>query len=279
MGDKIRTDAHPGRRIRWPKSTHILRAAAAASVQAVTQLRKSFPAKVTAETLKKLGIAPNNESYIINILRFIKVIDEQGQQTKEAKAVFSQHEDAAFQKGLSGLVEAAYSGLFQLHGEDPWTLSSGKLITYFRNSDHTSAVVGQRQASAFQALAALSGHGDAPAPKPTSVKATAGEKKKSAPDKSKKPLEIPSGKPGSGGNNIGMTVRIEINLPAAADQETYDKIFKSIRENLLRGEWLRTLRAYRSLGVSLHGTAAGFRDESPSIRSSKHPPITASEDT
>jgi hypothetical protein len=35
--------------------------------------------------------------------------------------------------------------------------------------------------------------------------------------------------------NVGLTVRIEINLPATGDQDTYDKIFKSIRENLLNG--------------------------------------------
>ena len=33
--------------------------------------------------------------------------------------------------------------------------------------------------------------------------------------------------------NFGLTVRIEINLPAAGDRETYDNIFRSIRENLL----------------------------------------------
>jgi hypothetical protein len=39
----------------------------------------------------------------------------------------------------------------------------------------------------------------------------------------------------AGNRNLGLTVRIEINLPATGDQETYDKIFKSIRENLLNG--------------------------------------------
>ena len=34
-------------------------------------------------------------------------------------------------------------------------------------------------------------------------------------------------------NNFGLTVRIEINLPASGDQDTYDKIFKSIRSNLI----------------------------------------------
>jgi hypothetical protein len=36
-------------------------------------------------------------------------------------------------------------------------------------------------------------------------------------------------------NDFGLTVRIEINLPAGGDQQTYDRIFKSIRENLLNG--------------------------------------------
>jgi len=35
---------------------------------------------------------------------------------------------------------------------------------------------------------------------------------------------------------VGLTVRIEVNLPADGDQDTYDKIFKSIRENLLNAK-------------------------------------------
>ena len=34
---------------------------------------------------------------------------------------------------------------------------------------------------------------------------------------------------------LGLTVRIEINLPPSGDQATYDAIFKSIRANLLNG--------------------------------------------
>jgi hypothetical protein len=42
---------------------------------------------------------------------------------------------------------------------------------------------------------------------------------------------------GGGGSErtFGLTVRIEINLPSSGDQDTYDKIFKSIRENLING--------------------------------------------
>lgn len=36
--------------------------------------------------------------------------------------------------------------------------------------------------------------------------------------------------------DFGLTVRVEVNLPPAADQETYDRIFRSIRENLLNAK-------------------------------------------
>jgi FKBP-type peptidyl-prolyl cis-trans isomerase (trigger factor) len=34
---------------------------------------------------------------------------------------------------------------------------------------------------------------------------------------------------------FGLSVRVEINLPADGTKETYDNIFKSIKENLLGG--------------------------------------------
>lgn len=40
---------------------------------------------------------------------------------------------------------------------------------------------------------------------------------------------------GNGADAVGLTVRIEVNLPASGDQATYDRIFRSIRENLING--------------------------------------------
>jgi hypothetical protein len=87
-------------------------------VAAIAQLRKSFPAKVNAETLKKLGIAPNNETYIINILRFLGIIDAEGNKDAKAASVLVQHDESEFQKGFAGIVQAAYKDLFDLHGAD-----------------------------------------------------------------------------------------------------------------------------------------------------------------
>lgn len=219
--------------------------------QAISHLRRSFPPEVTAATLKKLGIASNNETYVLNILRFIGVLDADGKRHSKAATVFNKHDDAEFQAGFSELVASAYSDLLGLHGEAAWTLPTDKLISYFRNTDHTSAIVGQRQASTFQALAAIAGKSDGVAksrkPEPAAAKAGAGKVRERT--ASKKASAVASASPapdpivqtssrteGNGSPGMALTVRLEINLPAGGDQETYDRIFKSIRENLLNGK-------------------------------------------
>jgi Family of unknown function (DUF5343) len=205
---------------------------------AVNQFRKSFPTTVTADTLRKLGIAPNNESYVINTLRFIGAIDADGNKTPKSTAAFNQHDAAAFQTSLGDMVKDAYAALFELHADSAWGLPLDSLISFFRNNDQTSDVVGRRQASTFQALAGLAGHGDTPvAPKPKVVKEG---KPKSGKQKEVKAHVPPLKTQDSGGNNmqkdLALTVRIEVNLPAGGDQETYDRIFRSIRDNLLNAK-------------------------------------------
>ncbi len=114
------------------------------------------------------------------------------------------------------------------------------LITFFRQTDHSTALVGKKQADTFHALAALSGHGEIPEPKASVPTVKVGKSKKidSAKQSIEKRKESPiagTGQSQGGRNAFGLTVRIEINLPSEGNQETYDRIFKSIRENLLNG--------------------------------------------
>jgi hypothetical protein len=210
-------------------------------VQLVTHLWRSFPSSVTSDTVKKLGLAPKNESYLINTLRFLGLIDEDGNKTEPAGRVFSLHDDAAFQKEFAAIVKKAYSQLFDLHTDDAWTLDINKLIAFFRQTDQSSAVVGKCQANAFKTLAGLAGHGETPE---SQKKGEAGKKpipRKKEQHAESKPTKgavvdaVDQRKTNPQQNNVGMTVRIEINLPAEGKQETYDRIFKSIRENLLNG--------------------------------------------
>lgn len=208
---------------------------------AITQFRKSFPSRVNAETLQKLAIAPYNESYLINILRFLGVIDDEGKRTVKAEEVFSKHEDADFNKAFAALIKSGYRDLFELHKDATWTLPTGSLIAFFRTTDKSSDLVGKRQAATFQTLASFAGYGDAPSP----VKSGRDKQPKAKKAKLKADIPAPAAAPSNGSatqsasrgtRDIGMTVRIEVNLPAAADQQTYDRIFRSIRENLLNAK-------------------------------------------
>jgi hypothetical protein len=217
-------------------------------VQVLDHLKKSFPANFNSEVLKKLGFAPKNESYIINIVRFLRLIDDKGARTNEANKTFTLHDADSFQQAFSDIVRAAYSDLFSLHGEEAWGLNDSKLITFFRQTDQSSQLVGSRQAATFRALAAYAGKVETAAfqkAKGNNGIAKPGSSKKSKTTSAGAAVGIPptvqtkvdtnADDLGSGNRNLGLTVRIEINLPATGDQETYDKIFKSIRENLLNG--------------------------------------------
>lgn len=202
----------------------------------INQFRNSFPPVVNAETLRKLDIAPKNESYVINTLRFIGAIDKDGKQTDKAANIFYLA-DAEFQKGFEELLKTAYKDLFTLHKDATWTLPSAKLMAFFRSTDKTTALVGKLQAATFQLLAGIAGH--APPTEPAAAKSAGGAKTKVSRAKVAKPQKADNGGSAAGGaesgrdRDIGLTVRIEVNLPVTGDQETYDRIFRSIRENLL----------------------------------------------
>jgi len=208
--------------------------------QMIGYLRKNIPATVTSDTVKKYGLASNNESYVINALQFIGLIDEGGQRTELGQDVLATHDDAEFRTKFSDLIMQAYADLFDLYADEAWTLPKPKLIGYFRQADKTSDIIGTRQAAVFQALRSIAGHEVLPEPKapvaagakkPKTVtsktpKAKAAEAPADAAQPPNPNVDIPS-KP-----DMALTVRIEINLPAEGTQETYDAIFKSIKANL-----------------------------------------------
>ena len=211
-------------------------------VQVINHLRKSFPATVNADVLKKLAIAPNSESYVISTIRFLGIIDDEGKKVDTVAGAFLKHNDAEFAQEFSKIVSAAYVELFSLYGEETWKLDTDKLISFFRTNDKTSADLGRRQAATFQTLASIAGYLDiakektSTNSKPKAVKAVTSVKLKAQPPKVVQGTKDKDSEVGKGKRDFGLTVRVEINLPAGAEQESYDKIFKSIKENLINAE-------------------------------------------
>ena len=105
-------------------------------IQVLDHLQKSFPTTFNAETLKKLGFAPSNESYIINVVRFLGLIDENDARTELAQKVFTLHEPESFKKAFGDVVMAAYKDLFSLHNEATWSLGDEKLVPFLTHSSN-----------------------------------------------------------------------------------------------------------------------------------------------
>ncbi|MBR0556320.1 DUF5343 domain-containing protein [Ciceribacter sp. L1K23] len=208
--------------------------------QMIGFLRKNFPATVNSETVKKFGLASNNESYVINALQFIGVLDSESKRTEKGHDVFVL-DDSQFPSAFEGLIRDAYKDLFDLRGDDAWSLTKSELTSYFRTTDKTSEAIGSRQASVFIMFRGMAGHEQA-ADRAPSVGAKAPSTPKAKPTAQKKPavaevkapqLRNENSPPSDGRKDVALTVRIEINLPANGSQETYDAIFKSIRANLI----------------------------------------------
>lgn len=221
-------------------------------IAAFTQLRKNVPPKVDASYLQRFNIAPANESYVISVLRFIGLINEDGDRVEDNTG-FLYGNDESFRQGMEAALRIAYGDLFSDMGDDALEADKAALAHWFRSSDKTSELVGNRQASTFLTLAALAGHGEIPA-RATATKKTAtnggAPAKKTVPKRStaKKveaaPVEDanPDGEKiqsdqgrarVNSGADMGLSVRIEVNLPPGGDAETYDAIFASIRKHLM----------------------------------------------
>jgi hypothetical protein len=212
-----------------------------ALVKAFEQFRKVFPPVLDASTLKRFNIASANESYIINIFRFLGMIDDEGKKVESTTDISFQGAEA-FQSGLEGLISTAYADLFAEHGANVWDEGKDALTTWFRAKDKTSELIGGRQAATFLTLAALAGHGDpvkpaAPskpaAPRVAKPKPSAAVKQ-DAPANPDTLVTTPAPQYLSATDSaVGLSVRVEVNLPAAATPEVYDAIFASIRKNLI----------------------------------------------
>ncbi|MBT1118464.1 DUF5343 domain-containing protein [Stutzerimonas nitrititolerans] len=218
-------------------------------MQTFLQFRKMFPAKVDASTLQKLSLAPKNEAAVINTLKFLGFLDDDCKKTSNANETFLKHNDDEFSVALAERVKAAYSEIFENFGAAAWEADRETLISFFRVHDETSPITATRQAITYETLASLSGHREAiqvRAIKPKSNTKTASPQssKSKAQNQSKDTTESPVSTAASSrptldiqpsNSGLGLTVRIEINLPAQGDQETYDRIFQSIRKNLING--------------------------------------------
>ncbi len=207
-------------------------------IKIIAQLRNNFPANIDVDMVKRYMIAPKGESYIVGLLKFLDLIDDDGNRSSENRNIFLNSDDD-FQAGFAKIIKKAYAKLFDAYGEGAWQLDDAKLSVFFRQEDEATISVGKNKAMVFRVLAGIAGKRE--------TKATA-QVKLSVPTKTNKPkqatpkINAPKSAPITTpteklqltpSGNFALSVRIEVNLPSDGTKETYDNIFKSIRENLI----------------------------------------------
>lgn len=206
-----------------------------ALIQTIEQFRKSFPrTSITAETLQSLELAPKNESFVINILKFLNLVSDDGTATERAKFFYGGDEE--FSKGMEAAVRDAYAELFQLHNEAAWELEEGRLATFFRTRDSATELMGRRKANTFSTLAALANkRSSTTSPAKPPAKTARSKRETQGNSKSDRQPSAPADYPAKTKHDIDFAIRVEINLPATTEQAVYQAIFKSLREDLLNG--------------------------------------------
>ena len=209
-------------------------------IKIIEQLRNNFPPNIDVKTIKKYSIAPKAEKPIVNMLMFLKLIDDDGNRISENRNIFLKN-DTAFQLGFTKIIKDAYDKLFELHGDTTWNLDDEILLAFFKEEVGGALGGGLYRVKTFRVLAELAGKRDARSKTTVQVKSpapTKTNKPKQDMPKSNTPKSAPFTIPTEQAHlkpsgNFALSVRIEVNLPSDGTKETYDNIFKSIRENLI----------------------------------------------
>ncbi len=211
-------------------------------IKIIEQLHNKFPPSIDIDIIKKFMIAPKAERHIINMLKFLNLIDADGNAVSESEDVFLKFGDD-FKTGLSKIIEKAYHKLFSIYGEDAWLLSDEKLLTFFREEDKGAVRSAKDKVKTFKTLAEICGKieaketAQAKSSAPTKINKPKQDKPKINAPKSA-PITTPITTPTEQAHlkpsgDFALSVRIEVNLPAGGTKQNYDDIFKSIRENLI----------------------------------------------
>lgn len=179
--------------------------------------RPEPPAGVTQSYLASLGYTSSSDRQIIPVLRFINFVDSSGRPND----AFKNYRDTRKSKAIMAqALKEGYSALFGTHAT-PCEASDQDLENFFRTATGRGGRMLAATVAVFKTLCQYADFGApaiTPTPMPTPVPAP------SAPI-----VQLPVTK--EGGVTVNVSIRLE--LPATQDADVYDKIFQSLKRNVL----------------------------------------------
>lgn len=175
------------------------------------------PAKVDREYLNSIGLASSNDRPIIPLFRFLGFISSSGSPTD----VYQAYRDKSKAKVVLGrAIKSAYSGLFATY-RDADKRDDDALANYFR----AKTSLGERAIGAvvatFKTLSASASFEDRE------------ETEDLEPTHPRKARAVAARDELAVDSLSSLTISIQLQLPATEDETVYDKLFSSLRRNLL----------------------------------------------
>jgi len=179
------------------------------------------PSSVDAQWLAQVGFATSNQRSILNVLRAIDAIDDDGKPTEVWSAIRSKN-----RKGIGQAIRNAYADLFSTFS-DPHKKDDEAIANFYRASTTYSSATLQRVIRTFRVLTEIA---DLDASEPSAGSSSSSKEKKDdekGAGTKEAPLLPPTQAP------VHLTVNIQLQLPATAEGKVYEQLFRAMRENLI----------------------------------------------
>ncbi len=191
------------------------------------------PSRFTTEFLENLGFKAKNDRQFIPLLKALRFIDESNVPTQVYRDYL---DDKRAKAVLAKQILAAYEGIFELDRTANRS-AAADLKGRFKSLANVSDPVANWMALTFRGLCDLADFTASGSPEPMEE------------EEADTPVELPAletisthlatgseppplSQPASGA--LGLSYRIEINLPNTTDVEVYRAIFRALREHLGR---------------------------------------------
>jgi hypothetical protein len=185
------------------------------------------PDKVTQEWLRKAGWTSSNDRSVIPVMRFAGLISSDGTPTEVWDAVRVQ--DEAHRSKVADAIRRAYADLFALY-PDAHRRDAEALRNFFRANTSGGDQVQTKLVQTFQVLTEFADF-DAPSTNGASAASPAAEKSAKGAGKAQVPSLVPPEHHAAPG--LALNVNIQLQLPATADGEVYEKLFGAMRKHLM----------------------------------------------
>lgn len=185
------------------------------------------PETFNRQHLKDIGFTSSNHHSFIPLLKGLGFISSTGVPTERYRHFL---DDSRWSKVLAEAIKESYGDIFVIVSK-PSSSDRTAIAGKYKSTYNCSANQADRNAKTFLALLALADEDTLYAKKPSSD--TTGDLSGDDVADDQVPSDQTKGDPSKLGLQTGLHYNIQIHLPATKDIETYNAIFKSIREHLI----------------------------------------------